>query len=488
MDSLLIFINNLLSCEKFVSKIMWRRNFFSIIVILYIIGTTLSTHFPWKALTLLLFSQFFLCIFLAIKSKNDILLYFVAICISLSSGLIITKFQDRFKFQEEHSILAQGITSNIKGEIEDISYTKKGLLSLTIKVKKEKCILYIKGDADITNNNIGDSLEVEARTSAIKNFTSEFDYKKYMHQKGIFSSAFIDLARSPSLKIIPQQDKQLKYILKQGRTTFNEFIENNMGLRSKENIAIVAAFTTGEKGDISPEQKLHFQASGAMHILALSGLHIGIIYKIISFILSFLGNYTVARRIKSISTVSLLWTFAVFTGMGISIVRAVLMATIYEIIPKNQGSNKTLSALALSALVILTKNPMATNSLSFQLSFAAMLGISTIYPTLSRMPQLFVYKSKILKSVILGIRDILLISISCQITTAPIIYFTFNTYTDLYLLTNLLVMPLTTIIIALIVISLPLTFFLNKPTFINSVLDHTLNLLNYIIETISTMK
>lgn len=147
---------------------------------------------------------------------------------------------------------------------------------------------------------------------------------------------------------------------------------------------LVTALLTGDRSGLTTEQTAAFRASGAAHILALSGLHLGIIYLIISKSLSILGNTPFLRRFRSIAVILLAGFYTLATGAGPSIVRAFLFILIREVCSLFPDRSITPVRTLLAALTIqLALNPGVITSLGFQLSYLAMTGISVLYPRLS---------------------------------------------------------------------------------------------------------
>ena len=200
--------------------------------------------------------------------------------------------------------------------------------------------------------------------------------------------------------------------------------------------AVIKALLTGDRSDISSDISRAFRDSGASHILALSGLHLGIIYGIVSKIISITGNSTNIRRIRSLIIISICGLYTLATGAGASIMRAYIFIVIKEIADMTGRHTSLKGILATSLTVHLTFNPMAAKDIGFQLSYAAMLGIAFIFPYLKSM-----WKNdwKVFK----WIWKSAALSISCQITTGPLAYYYFKTFPQHFLLTNLLTLPLT---------------------------------------------
>ena len=212
---------------------------------------------------------------------------------------------------------------------------------------------------------------------------------------------------------------------------------------SSDTNALLKALLTGNRNDIPKDITHAFRTSGASHILALSGLHLGIIYLIISKLLLFLGNSPIARIIRSILCIAICSTYTMATGAGASIARALIFVIIAEtarLIHRKPDLKCTLSSSLIIHLIIW---PGDIRSIGFQLSYAAIAGIAWIYPLLSEV------WPKEGRGIMKRIWNGAALSISCQLTTAPLAWFYFGTFPQYFLLTNLISLPLTSIIIPL---------------------------------------
>jgi len=265
--------------------------------------------------------------------------------------------------------------------------------------------------------------------------------------------------------------------------TLKEDFSASLGkiLKEGEELAIVRALTIGDKSDISRELRENYRKSGAMHLLALSGLHVGIIYKLVELMLFFIGGSIAAKRLKSLIIVLLLWGFAIITGLSSSIFRAVLMITIHELSGWRYSDRDGLTSLAASALVITIFNPEAPREVGFQLSFFAVFSIFTIYPVIKRLMHT---RIRILEK----LWNTICISLSCQMTTGVIAFLYFGSFPAYFLITNILAIPLTGASLYLTAIALITERIPYAGTFAASVLQFTVKLLNEIIAIIAGLE
>ena len=254
--------------------------------------------------------------------------------------------------------------------------------------------------------------------------------------------------------------------------------------------ALLKALLTGERSTLSPELTEAFRDSGASHILALSGLHLGIIYGIFSKVLFFMGNSVAGRRMRSAVIVILCGFYTLATGAGPSIVRAFIFILLGEA-ARMTGRLHSLSQLLMASLLIqVFIDPLSVRSVSFQLSYAAMAGIAFIYPWLRDFwPSGKAGKNggRVLVRSMRWVWNSTALSISCQLTTGPLAYLYFGTFPQHFLLTNLISLPLTGFIIPCALACLGLSGLGCCPAFMVSVTEWLVSLLIWSLEVIASM-
>lgn len=238
--------------------------------------------------------------------------------------------------------------------------------------------------------------------------------------------------------------------------------------------AILSAIAIGDRSRIDRTLKSDFKKSGAMHLMALSGLHIGVLYLLITLTLGILGNSPPARITRKAITLTLLCSYAIVTGLSTSILRAVIMITIYEAGELAGCRRNLIRALAISALISTLANPDAPFQIGFQLSYGAMAGIGLVYP---RLKSILECRSAVMEK----LWNTVALSLSCQAATAPLVWLYFGTFPRYFLITNFVAIPLTSAAIYLT----PLTLITkNLPVagdFLTSALRLSLNLLKTVI-------
>lgn len=260
---------------------------------------------------------------------------------------------------------------------------------------------------------------------------------------------------------------------------------NSMGFASKQTDATLSALITGDRSSLSRETIKTFRDSGASHILALSGLHLGIIYGIIRKLSAPMGNKVVTKRIRSIMTLTACGFYTLATGAGESIVRAFLFIMMYEIASLSHRPANIRLVLPAALVLQLAADPSAISSASFQLSYAAMAGIAYIYPHIQRFwPE---DSAGHRKGPFRRIWETAAISISCQLTTAPLVWHYFGSLPQHFLLSNLIALPLTGLLIPLSLLGIFLHGCGMCPNLLTDAIESTVNLLRTSLETISEM-
>jgi competence protein ComEC len=214
---------------------------------------------------------------------------------------------------------------------------------------------------------------------------------------------------------------------------------------------LLKAFLTGDRSRLSRETVRMFRDSGASHLLALSGLHMGILYLLLSRLLGPLGNSLHAKCFRYAVTLMAAAFFTLMTGASPSIVRAFLFIALNETARLTGRPRRPLRILSSALLLQLILTPAVITSVGFQLSYLAMAGIFLLYPHLERWyppgpgidPMRKIWQAAAL-------------SISCQVFTGPLAWYRFRTFPTYFLLTNLLAMPLTSLLMGTAVATIAL--------------------------------
>lgn len=301
-----------------------------------------------------------------------------------------------------------------------------------------------------------------------------FDYGQYLQRQGISGTAIVYSGYwrkllQPSTPTFKMQALMLReQIVKRFRTWS---LEDDV-------LAIISALTVGDKSKLTREIKATYNAAGVSHILALSGLHIGILSMILSWLFYPLRRVCGGKWIASFLIVGLLWGFAFLSGLSPSVIRAVTMFSAYvvaSIFSEDRFSG--FSALTLTAFIMLIYQPMYLFDVGFQLSFMAVLGIFLFYPLID---SLFVVRNKI----VAYLWNIISLSLAAQLATLPLILYYFGTFPVYFLLSNLVVAPIAVFILSATLLALALGVFPVAANFVVQGLDFAVRTLNEVMEQI----
>lgn len=247
---------------------------------------------------------------------------------------------------------------------------------------------------------------------------------------------------------------------------------------------VVKALTTGDRRDLSRETVAVFRSSGASHILALSGLHLGILYAILAFLSGAAGGSRIGRGIRYGLIVGLSGVYVFITGASPSLVRAFLFIFLSETARLTHRKTRLVGSLCGALTLQLAFHPGAITSVGFQLSYLAMTGIALLYPPLKR---LYPGEEGRWKSPARYIWNAAALSIACQATTAPLAWWRFRTFPRYFLLTNLLALPLTSLVMGAAALTLFAAALGWYPSIIIKATDALVHGLVWVLTVISSM-
>ena len=305
-----------------------------------------------------------------------------------------------------------------------------------------KVLLYLQKDS-MPMPVMGDVLLVETQVRR-GGKSGKFDYGLYLRRQGIVGTCWA-LRRNWQL-IGHEDDMGLKGLAKRSQYFLYQQYRK-MGVEGQE-LGIISALTLGYREDLDKDVQRAFSASGAMHVLAVSGLHTGIVWGIVMWILTLGGLYKplwedkFRRWLLNISTIVLIWAYAFLTGLSPSVMRSALMLTFWALSSLLEQQTSRWNPLLVAAVVILIVNPLALWSVSFQLSFAAVAGIMLFG---SSMQQAVVSKGRVWQSV----SGLLIVSLAAQLGTMPLTLHYFGQTSNYFALTNLIVVPMAGILLSL---------------------------------------
>lgn len=330
---------------------------------------------------------------------------------------------------------------------------------------------------------IGDGIMAYSRLERPTNFykNSNFDYKLWLEIHGFKAQTFIYyqnwIGISPETENLPIIEKaKLKAAL------FREQILSQFQAVSGDNeaLAVASAMSLGDKSALTKDLKEAYSVTGASHVLALSGLHLGIIY----FVLSLLFVHRRWYAAGQLAIVAALWAYAVMTGLSPSVTRSASMFSLYALVGALNRDKLSLNTLSFAAIAMLSANPIQLWDIGFQMSFMAVLGITIFYSPINHI----VKGSTLAKSwVFRAFWSMISVSAAAQITVSPLVMYYFGRYSCYSLFTNIIAVPLTTCVIycaLLTILSIPLQ---PLQTFFGNAMSSTAQLLNESIRSLASL-
>ena len=289
---------------------------------------------------------------------------------------------------------------------------------------------------------IGDGLRIQSRIMTNSDWhRGNFDYRRYLEIHGFTGSAFVSVRKwqkaRVSLENLSRLERTQLHFLKQRSRLLQHLAVDGQDHHA---YAVLAAMALGDKSALTKELKDVYAVTGASHVLALSGLHLGIIYTLLSLLV-------VGRRWQMISQVLIvlcIWAFVFLVGMSTSVVRSATMLTVYALLSLGHRDKMTVNTLAFTAIVMLMVNPLSLYDVGFQMSFMAVFAILVLTPLMMRvfsMPYLLSHPC------VRWMWSMVAVSCAAQIGTAPLIAYYFGRFSTYFLLTNFIVIPAATLIL-----------------------------------------
>lgn len=302
----------------------------------------------------------------------------------------------------------------------------------------EGVLLYLDKRVKSDIFEIGDTIITQIQLREITTPSgSLFDRKGYYMKMRIFSQGFL---KEENFSVVKLKGKTAAQHLKRKMALFIKELRESAG--NQEWADMIIAITTGDKSYLDQESKDAFISSGTMHLMAVSGLHAGFLFIFVSFILSFLGNRLLPKIVRSVAIISTLWIYCAIAGFSPSSLRAVIMISMLTIYRLTGRSPLSLNSLCASALLITLFSPESLYEPGFVLSYVAFLSILFINP---KIDNLVSSDNKIVR----WFWGLISISIACQIGTSLISVSLFGFFPLYFLIANILLMPLSAIIIYL---------------------------------------
>ncbi|TYB79200.1 ComEC/Rec2 family competence protein [Bizionia myxarmorum] len=412
------------------------------------LGILVSLHLAWSlALSVLLTGILLLALLvLYFYNRNQFkqhiwfgLVAYVTI-ISLGNLTVIThNHLHKESHYTHHYDISEAQISQFQISISEVlkpnAYNRKyiaNLQSINGKPVSGKVLLNSSRIDSISRYAVDDKLIVYGKLQELSRPLNpyQFDYKKYLENHHIYAQIY---SNPGAISVLSTNKHSIYGYADYVRQTLNQKLKKYEFEPSE--LAVINALLLGQRQDIDASLYTDYVNAGAIHILAISGLHIGIILLILQGLLKPLVFAKNGHYIKAIIILIILWTYAVIAGLSPSILRAVTMFSVITVGMYLKRPYNIYNTLAISAFVLLICNPMLLFEVGFQLSYLAVIGIVAIHPLLyNKLKTRFWLPNKII--------SLICLSLAAQLGVFPLSIFYFHQFPGLFLLTNVVIIPL----------------------------------------------
>ena len=345
--------------------------------------------------------------------------------------------------------------------------------------KNGDAYLYFTRTVEADALSVGDVVcfEGEMRPPSNAGNPAEFDNEAYCYVKGITGSALLWdgswTLKEPGRKTIPMRALELRERVVD--------VYRRCGFKD-ESLALLSALTVGEKRDFPRELKENYAAAGASHVLALSGLHLGIFYLLLVTLLPLFGRDRLLVALREVVIVALLWGFAAIAGFTPSVVRSATLFTLMSVARSLQQESSPVGSLSFAAIVMLLFSPHVLFDVSFQLSFAAVLSIILLTPYMQRL-----FKVDEHGRAYGYVANLIILSIAALVGTLPFVWYHFGELPVYSLLTNIFVVPLAFVVLLLALLMLATSFCQPLQLMVAKVLAFVVDVMNGTVEFVASL-
>ncbi len=295
-----------------------------------------------------------------------------------------------------------------------------------------KCLTYFKKDSLGKTIKYGDEIMFTSTPTEVAPppNPSQFNYKCFLSYRNIYHQVYL---KQEGWKLIDSHKG-------------NSIVEASLNLRAKllgvfkenkiegQDFAVLSATMLGDEDEVDQDTYNAFNASGALHVMAVSGLHVGIVFIVLNKLLFFLNRKRSTRIIKSIILLLLLGGFALLTGLSPRVLRAVLMISLIVLGSSIARQKNSVNNIAASAFILFSFNPFFLMEVGFQFSYLAVIGIIFLYQKINNW---FYLKNRLLREM----WSIASISIAAQLATFPLALFYYHQFPNYFLLSNIIIIP-----------------------------------------------
>ena len=469
---------------------IWKQAPFIRIIIPLIIGICIQWYLPFSiviiiALLTISFAGFYLFYLLPIQLRykfqfvQSSLLYFLVVALAMLLTWNNDYKNNHYWYGKNYNkgdFLLARIDEPLSEKLHSfkaIVFVKAIVNDKKIIPAKGKLLVFFKKNKSQPNLHYGDLILINKIPEAIKNSGNPgaFDNKRYQHFQQIYDQVFLT-------------DSEYVSLNQHSFNHLNKFIYSLQiftieGLRryiknDDETLGIAEALLIGYKNDLDKDLVQAYSNTGVVHIIAISGLHLGLIYMVLLWLFDRIPFIKRFKIFKSISIISCLWIFSLLTGASASVLRSAVMFTCIIIGKTIKRQSSIYNSLAASAFILLCYNPCFLWDVGFQLSYLAIIGIISLQKPIHQLLYLETYLLK-------KIWEMSSITIAAQIITFPICLYYFHQFPNVFLISNLIAVPLSTVILFSEIILICFSWIPFLGIYLGKFIEVSIWLMNYLI-------
>jgi competence protein ComEC len=369
---------------------------------------------------------------------------FLALCL----GLGITGLHNH-QTEPLHFENSAGLNGIYKLSVEGVPVRKANSIRLQIRVlykivqnKELKCegrvLAYFQADSNSNKLRYGDQFIARLKLVPVEPpmNPNSFDYRKYLSYQGIYHRTYI-----PSSQWVLTKRAKGFNIYRLGTTLQERFI-NLFKLHhpNPNELSVASALVLGYGNAIDPDLVNAYTTTGALHILSVSGMHVGVIYLVLSVLLAFMKRKSFTRIIRGAILLTVVWFYALITGLSPAVLRSAVMLSFIIVGELGERESNTINTLAASAFLLLIIDPFQLMNIGFQLSYLAVAGIVLIHPLINKI---WVPRFKVVQ----WIWGLTTVSIAAQLASSPLSLYYFHQFPNYFIITNYFAIPLSSVAI-----------------------------------------
>ena len=420
--------------------------------------------------------------------KKTIWFGLIVFITTISLGVLVYNLHDQHNFKHHYSNYFSDesntenrITFRIREKLKPGNFYNKYIIDI-LKINNEtvsgKSLLNVAIDTTQPSYKIDDILMTSSPFKPLIHplNPNQFDYKNYLEKQYVYHQIFTE---NPSLFKLNSERHTLFGSADALRETIN--IKLRRYHFKPDELAIINALLLGQRQDISEEIYNSYTKAGAVHILAVSGLHVGIVLLLLNFVFKPIEYFSHGKAIKVCIILLILWGFAIIAGLSASVTRAVTMFSIVAIAMNWKRPTNVYNTLAISIFFLLLFKPMFLFDVGFQLSYLAVLGIVAIQPLLYDLwkPKFKVYDF---------LWKIFTVTIAAQFGIVPISLYYFHQFPSLFFISNLVIIPFLGIILGYGIILIILALLNALPEFVAIIYGQIISAMNSIVSWVSNQE